>query len=479
MIATAVGCSSIVPGTVVAEKTPTRDDAPRPLLLAQGQDKPLEKNGKKNGEMPKEEPAADLVKINLARAVELCATNNFRLLAGAEKVQQAEADLLTASLIPNPTLLADYALIPLQRVNPQNQLGPPQADVLLSMPIDWLLFGKRAAAKQAAALGIEATRYDFHDLQRLQIARAVDAFYEVLQTEEMLHHARDNHDELKKIEDATTDLVKAGKADKLELDRIKLAILEAFLEIHDRERQTAAAKAKLRPLIGRSASDPDFEVDGALTVKVVVPPPKLADLIALADANRPDLRSDQYTIDQKRAQIDMERRRAKPQLSLVPGWSYQNQRYISGFRNGSMIDVGVTATLPITDRNQGNIRKAESQFREALHTLQADRADALAEVETTLSEYEDAVEDVTRNNQPATRKAAHDLRERMDAAYRAGTRSLLDYLSAHQAYRIRLDHVVEFEATYWRKLNKLNMVVGAKAFSIDSGEVLKVGEAEK
>lgn len=248
----------------------------------------------------------------------------------------------------------------------------------MSVPIDWLLFGKRAAAQQAARLGIEAAKYDFADLQRIQIARTVDAFYEVLWTEAMLKHAEENHAELKKIEEATRALIKANKGDKLELDRIKLTVLEAFLEIHGRELAVTAAKAKLRPLIGKSASDPDFEVDGVLAVKVVVPPPKLADVVAIADGNRPDLKSDKYTIDQKRAQWDLERRRGKPQVALVPGWSYQNQRYIDGFRNGSMLDIGISTTLPITDRNQGNIHKAQSQYREAQQTYLGNRADALA-----------------------------------------------------------------------------------------------------
>ena len=65
------------------------------------------------------------------------------------------------------------------------------------------------------------------------------------------------------------------------------------------------------------------------------------------------------------------------------------------------------------------------------------------------------------------------------AAFSAGNRTLHDYLNAHQAYRLRLERVVEFEANYWRKLNKLNAVVGAKAFSVEHGEVLKVGELEK
>jgi cobalt-zinc-cadmium efflux system outer membrane protein len=401
-----------------------------------------------------------LQKITLPQAINLCITQNFRLLAGAEKVRQAEADLLTSSLIPNPYLFTDAQLIPLQNADINNQLGPPQYDALVGFPLDWLLFGKRSAAMQAARLGIEVNNADFADLHRVQVARTVDAFYELLADEEFLKLAQQVHKELLEIEKTTQELAKDGKIVDVELDRLKLAVLEAFLNVHERERMLASAKARLRPLIGRSASDPDFEVEGALTVRAVVPPPKLADVVALADANRPDLISDKHDIDRASAAVELERRKAKPQVSIIPGWSYQDQRHIDGFRNGSMFDIGISTALPFTDRNQGNIRKAEAQARLNQFTYQADRADALAQVESTLADYEDAVEDVTKNNSPATLKAAHDLWKNVEAGYRTGERKLVELLDAHRAYRERVAHVVEFEATYWRKLNQMNMVVG-------------------
>jgi cobalt-zinc-cadmium efflux system outer membrane protein len=407
-------------------------------------------------------------KITLPQAIELCITQNFRLLAGAEKVRQAEAELVTASLLPNPSFFADSQLIPLQTANIDNQLGPPQYDVLVGFPIDWLIFGKRAAARTAARLGIDVSNADFADLHRLQLAQTVDAFYEVLADEEFLKLAKANHKELVEIEKVTQGLAKDKKAVTMELHRLKLAVLEAFLEIHERERILAAAKAHLRPLIGRSATDPDFELDGTLTVKAVVAPPKLADALALADANRPDLLSDLHDIDRAHAVVKLEKRKAKPDVSIIPGWSYQDQKHINGFRNGSMFDIGIATSLPLTNRNQGNIRKAQSVAREMQFTYQADRAEALAEVESTLADYEDAVEDLTQNNSPVTLKAAIDLWKEMAAAYRAGERRLVDLLDAHWAYRERLAHNVEFEATYLRKLNKLNMVVGVQAY--DAGQ---------
>ena len=85
-------------------------------------------------------------------------------------------------------------------------------------------------------------------------------------------------------------------------------------------------------------------------------------------------------------------------------------------------------------------------------------------METTLAEYEDAVEDVTENNSPDSLKSAYNLFAGSEAAYRKGDQRLPELLSAHHAYRERLAHIIEFDANYWRKLNKLNAVVGLHAY---------------
>jgi cobalt-zinc-cadmium efflux system outer membrane protein len=235
------------------------------------------------------------------------------------------------------------------------------------------------------------------------------------------------------------------------------------------------AKARLRPFLGRTAADADYEVEGALTVTAVVPPPKLAEALALAEANRPDLLSGRKAIDQANAMLELERRRAKPQVALQPGWSYYDQRHIDGFRNGSMLDIGISTTLPFTDRNQGNIRKAQAQVRERQLSFQGDRADALAEVEASVASYDDAVEHLTQFNTRATLKAAYDLRKNVEAAYRAGDRKLIELLDAHKAYRDRLGHVIEFESFYWRTLNKLNAAVGLRAYDPEKVPTQPVG----
>jgi outer membrane protein TolC len=209
-------------------------------------------------------------------------------------VHQAKADLLTASLIPNASLYADYQLIPLQSADIKNQLGPPQADALVSVPIDWLLFGKRVAAMQAVALGIDVSNADYADLHRVQVGRTVDAFYEILANEKYLKLAEESLAELEQLKRLTDELAKNKKVGSLESDRIKLAVLEALLEKHDRggrrDRGQSAkdrriestsvdqtsARPRHRTYVGRSDVDQtDARQDGALGTLTIASYPTL------------------------------------------------------------------------------------------------------------------------------------------------------------------------------------------------------------
>jgi cobalt-zinc-cadmium efflux system outer membrane protein len=445
------------------------------IRLASGQEPAVPKADDKKADDKKEAKE----KIDLPTAIQLCTLQNFRLQASATKIAQAEADLLTASLIPNASLYTDLQLLPLQRANLNNQLGPPQQDAIFTIPIDWLVFGKRVAAMQAQQLGVAVVRADQDDAIRRAVSQTVDTFYAVLQAEEMLKLTEEEYEDAKRLQVAVGKQVDAGKAGDVEKNHVRLVVHEALLAVHARDLELTSVKAKLRPLIGRTATDPDFEVVGVLEVKAVVPVPDLKAAIALAELHRPDLLSDRNSIAQAGAVVHLEKRRAKPQAAITPGWSYQYQRPINGFRNGSMLDMGILFTLPITDRNQGNIRKAQWQLAESRLTHQANVADVRTEVEIIVATYADAVEDITENNDPATLKAASELHRKVDAEFTAGQRKLVEVLAARKASVERQARNIEFQATYWRVLNQLNNAVGLTAYDPATGATIPVEYGKK
>lgn len=415
------------------------------------------------GQSPDERPST----VTLPQAIHESLYTNLRVNAREEKIHQAMADLKTQSLIPNSQLFWDYQFIPLQHTDILNQAGPPQTDLIWTVPIDWLLFGKRVAAIEAGRLGVDVATFDMRDFVRKHVQETVDAFYEHLLAKELYRLALEDLKELEKIEEIVKKQVGVGGAGAIEADRARLATLDAKQEARRRETEVAVTKAKLRPLIGRTATAPDFEIMGTLEVGRAAAPPDLATALSLAEQNRPDLLSDRKSIDQARASVASERRKGKPQISIQNGLSGQIQRRVTGFPNAISYDVGLTTSLPITDRNQGNILKAMSQLRENSLTFEADRADAAAEVERALQQYREAYEHVTQEDVELL-KRARSMRDRIEAAYQAGGRRFLEVLDAQRAYRDRVKTVASNRADYWRALNSLNAAVGAQVVGAEA-----------
>src|SRR5262249_48922648 len=124
-----------------------------------------------------------------------------KIRAGLEAINQANADLLTSSLPPNPVLTPNATLLPLTRsFTVDRQGGPPQGGVDVNYAIDWFLFGKRAAAMASAAMGVRVSEADFADLVRTRVTDTATAFYDVLEATAILSLARQDLENLRRVE---------------------------------------------------------------------------------------------------------------------------------------------------------------------------------------------------------------------------------------------------------------------------------------
>lgn len=399
--------------------------------------------------------------VTLPDAVQACVFANLRIQAGKEKVKAAHGDLMVEATIPNSSLFVDGQLMPLQKIDVNNQAGPPQYDAQLTIPIDWWLFGKRIAAMEAARWNIDVANANTADLIRRQTSTTVDTFYGVLEARSLATLSEETLKDVLQIEEITRKQVELGGAGTIELDRVRLAVLEARRDLRVKQENATVAKARLRTLIGRARPNDDFEVQGTLRVTAVATPPTLDEAFGLAQQHRPDLVSVRYSVNQAEAALERERRRARPLVALTPGYAYQDQRWVTGFRNAHTYSIALTTTLPITDRNQGNIAKAESAIRERQLNLLADQADVRTEIETALAAYRHAFENIQRDDQ-ATIQAARNLREKTEAAYKVGGRKLIEVLDAQRAYRERVQASITSQADYWRSLSRLNAAIGMK-----------------
>jgi cobalt-zinc-cadmium efflux system outer membrane protein len=396
--------------------------------------------------------------LTLDQAILECLQSDPKLRAGWEAITQANADLLTSSLIPNPTLTVDGIFLPLRRFTPDRPGGPPQVDVIVAYPIDWFLFGKRAAAITNARLGVDVSAADYADVVRQRLAAVVAGFYDVLEAQALLDLARQDRDSLKRVEGITAQRVKLGGVGNVELDRVRVSVLDSQREVRSRETALAAAKSKLRALVGRGEASSPIDANGNLAVPAPAKPLNAEEAVAVAEQNRPDIISLRRQIAKAGSALRVEQTKAAPSIGPTFALSRQFQQSI-GFADAPSYDVSLVMSLPLFDRNQGNIAKAESALSQSNLNLRAQVLQLRAEVEQAANTFRAAYVNVTAND-PEQLRVARDVRDKIEAAYKAGGRTLLEVLDAQRSYRDTYRTYIMGQSTYWHSLHQLNAAMG-------------------
>lgn len=372
-----------------------------------------------------------------------------KIRAGLESVTQATGDAVTAGLKPNPTLTVYQSLLPLvQPFTVDRQGGPPQLDVGVGYPIDWFLFGKRAAAMQTAGLGVRVSEADYADLVRTRVLEAGTAFYDVQEARALLEIARQDVDNLARLEAVTRTAVENGGRPAVDLSRIRLDRLRAEQVAREAETARVSAVARLRAVMGRGDTDPGFDVADPAEPGLSEPLP-VEEGLAVAAQNRPDIQSDRWKLHQSQANVEQQRRTAFPLVTARTGYTRQYQQKAIGFPDASSFGFGFDTTLPFSDRNQGNRLKAASQVAQANYNLQADLNALRAEVEQSTRELAAAVE-TARAVAGEQLTLAGTVRDSITKAYEAGGRPLIDVLDAQRNYRETYRLYITSRAGYGR-----------------------------
>ena len=408
----------------------------------------------------KGDPLEAVAKMTFDQAVATTLVADPRIRAGFEAIVQARGDLWTASLLPNPSVLVDALMLKTRPVTPDHTSGPPQTDVFAGFPIDWFVFGKRAAAMASARLGVRQSEADYADLVRQRVVACASAFYDLVEAEELLKLAHEDLANLKKVEAITDKAVKAGNRTKVDLDRVRLDMLKSEQSVREAESTVAVNKARLRSLLGRSDSDPDFDVtadiDGPLTAERIA----LESAFSLAQENRPDIQSLRWQVAKADADVVVEDRKKYPDMTPAFGYTRQFQGSALGQPDADTWNVNLTTTVPIFNRNQGNRMKARSVAAQNRYNLTGGLVDLRAEVTQVYQELETAEKNAHAIAQEQ-KKTAKDVLDAITKSYEmVGGRPYVDVLDAQRNYRETYRAYISSRANYWRAVYHFSAAIG-------------------
>jgi cobalt-zinc-cadmium efflux system outer membrane protein len=393
-----------------------------------------------------------------AQAVDEALEHNLSLLAQRAGLSAAEAALLTASLRPNPVLTgsADHLDWLGTGFNDVNGAGPSEYALRVDMPLE--RGGKRDRRIAVADAARRIALSQFADATRRLKLDVLVACIDVLDAKDHLALARQNLEALQRLVELNDRRLSGGAISPLEATRSRVAMLQYRGTLTSAQLTLESARLHLASLLGRSATDPPVDIVDGEAPHATELTEDLAALQRAAVSLRPDLLAARQ--DQARSAADLKLQLAQGVMDYTVGAEYRRQDGVNG--RGNSVGLFFSVPIPVWNRNQGEIQRAQGDQLRAGRSEAAIEHDVLTEVATAYAEYESSRSLLTGIERDLITPAT-EARNSTTYMYQAGATTLLEVLDAQRAFNDTMDTYYTARAAYRRARAKLALVVGRDA----------------
>ena len=355
-----------------------------------------------------------------------------RTAADRASIDVTAAERITARTYPNPDI--SYGAVHL--VSGLSTGAITQHQVVFDEPL--LLFRQRQARLDAADLNVGAERARVERTlgeRRLQVRQA---FAALLSRQQQLIVIQESVADLQRVQGVVRGRAEAGERSDYDVARIETETERVRVDMMNAEADVDDAAGQLATLLGFPGWSPravgNLEPDAAVPTDVDA-------LWTTAQQRRPSLVAVRQQQAAARGGLFLAQRERLP----VPAFSAGTQMTQSV--TGTSTFFGFSMPLPFTDRGQGAIARASAQIRAQDLALEAELAEAHADIEratTVLAKRRAALDELeTRVVQrvPSLRRMSED-------AYREGGADILELLDAMRSVKdIQIAHVQQLESS--------------------------------
>jgi len=210
--------------------------------------------------------------------------------------------------------------------------------------------------------------------------------------------------------------------------------------------------------MGRAVPSPSFEVSGEMRREPL--PFSLEDLQRQAIARRPDYQA--MLRDQARSQADIRLQLAQGKADFTLGTEYRRQQGLAG--RGNSLGFFFSIPLPVFNRNQGEIARAEQERLQIAARIRALEAEIRNEIKSAWQQYETARMLLAQIEGEMLSRARRVL-ESIDYSYRSGEASFVELLDARRAFNDTIQSYNEARAEYARSLYLIDSTIGKDTVS--------------
>ena len=281
--------------------------------------------------------------LDIERLEQLVIDGNHQLAAGLKQIESKAGLLEQSRKLPNPVM------------NFESGSGSdPETMGMLSQTIP--LVGKRKHNINLSDLKSKKAELEFDILKQTKLSEAFTAFSRILYLQKIKTFQKDRIAVSGDLLNAVTRKVEAGKLSPAEKSRARIQLYQEQLKLRSIEKSLETSWTSLAAYWGEEKAAFNY-AEGDLSLIPDIPVYNSFD-------NAPEILLSNLRIEIQKANVQSEKADAIPDIKLGAGLKQSDIP-------GNTFQVGVSIPFPIFNRNQGNIKSAESEFKQSQLELRA------------------------------------------------------------------------------------------------------------
>lgn len=389
--------------------------------------------------------------LTLKEAEQRFLERNLSLIAERYNIDMAQAQVLQAKLFENPVISLEQNVY--NRLNGKYFDFGKEGEAVVEIEQVIHLAGQRNKQVRLEKINKEIAEYQFEEVMRTLRQELNEKFVEVYFLSKSIAIYEKEVNSLQVLLGGMKIQQEKGNISLMEISRLESMLFSLRKEKNERENDLLTTRGELNLLLNLPEdTQVQLSLDEEVLQQLDLSQLSFADLKAIIN-ERPDQKIARSTVNASRANLKLQKSMAFPEFS-VKG----NYDRVGNFIN-DYFAIGVSLSVPIFNRNQGNIKAARFSIQQAgvQQEYAANRADmelftAYTSLEKATQLYQSANMDLERNfeklitgvNENFTRKNI----------------SLLEFIDYYDSYKETCIQLYEIKKNVFLAMENLNTVVG-------------------
>ena len=389
--------------------------------------------------------------LTLKEAEQRFLERNLSLIAEQYNIDMAQAQVLQAKLFENPVISLEQNVY--NRLNGKYFDFGKEGEAVVEIEQVIHLAGQRNKQVRLEKINKEIAEYQFEEVMRTLRQELNEKFVEVYFLSKSIAIYEKEVNSLQVLLGGMKIQQEKGNISLMEISRLESMLFSLKKEKNERENDLLTTRGELNLLLNLPEdTQVRLSLDEEVLQQLDLSQLSFADLKAIIN-ERPDQKIARSTVNASRANLKLQKSMAFPEFS-VKG----NYDRVGNFIN-DYFAIGVSLSVPIFNRNQGNIKAARFSIQQAgvQQEYAANRADmelftAYTSLEKATQLYQSTNMDLERNfeklitgvNENFTRKNI----------------SLLEFIDYYDSYKETCIQLYEIKKNVFLAMENLNTVVG-------------------